>query len=187
MPEQDASMRFFTPVGTAATGDFVAVLAQAARLYAPYDQKASDDYLAAARRGYAFLAANAGPPVPDTSTTFTTGGYGQRSDASNRLWAAAELWETTGEAPFLADFEAGIGATPTVDFNFDWDNVRNLGLFTYLLSKRDGRDPTRDRGAHDRGHDGRRRPGGRTRGRRRSGAASPATGGDPTARSRAAR
>jgi endoglucanase len=142
MPEQDVSMRFFTPVGTAATGDLVAALAQAARLYAPYDQKAAADYLAAARRGYAYLAANPGPPVPDTSKTFTTGGYGQRSDASNRLWAAAELWETTGEAPFLADLETAIGPTPTVDFNFDWDNVRNLGLFTYLLSKRDGRDPT---------------------------------------------
>jgi endoglucanase len=118
------------------------VRAQAARLYAPYDQAVADAYLAAARRGYAFLAANAGPAVPDTSTSFKTGGYGQGSDATNRLWAAAELWETTGEAAFLADFEARIDV-PKVDVNFDWNNVQNLGLFTYLLSKRDGRDPTK--------------------------------------------
>jgi endoglucanase len=141
MPETDGSTRYYTPVGTAATGDLVAVLAQAARIYAPYDQAAAAKYLEAARRGYAFLAANAGPAVPDISMTFNTGGYGQRTDASNRLWAAAELWETTGEAPFLADFQSQVGA-PTVDENFDWGNVRNLGLFTYLLSQRDGRDPT---------------------------------------------
>jgi endoglucanase len=139
MPEGDGSMRYYTPVGTAATGDFVAVLAQAARLYQPYDADLAAKYLDAARRGYAFLAANAGPVVPDTSTSFKTGGYWQMSDAGNRLWAAAELWETTGEAPFLTDFEGQVGA-PNVDESFDWGTVRNLGLFTYLLSARDGRD-----------------------------------------------
>jgi endoglucanase len=141
MPEKDGSMRYYTPVGTAATGDLVAVLAQAARVYRPYDQAQSDKYLEAARKGYTFLATTTAPPTPDISDTFKTGGYGQSSDAGNRLWAAAELWETTGEAPFLADLEAGIG-TPSVDASFDWGTVRNLGLFTYLLSKRDGRDPT---------------------------------------------
>lgn len=141
MPEIDGSMRYFTPVGTAATGDLVAVLAQAARIYAPHDQQTADKYLAAARLGYTFLSANTGPAVPDISSIFSTGGYGQKSDTSNRLWAAAELWETTGEPAFLADFEGNVG-TPTVDENFDWGSVRNLGLFTYLMSKRDGRDPT---------------------------------------------
>jgi endoglucanase len=145
MPDKDASLRYFTPVGTAATGDLVAVLAQAARIYAAYDRTAADTYLEAARRGYAFLSATTGPAVPDLSTTFKTGAYGQRTDASNRLWAAAELWETTGEAPFLVDLEADIDV-PSVDANFDWDDVRNLGLFTYLLSKRDGRDPTKTAG-----------------------------------------
>jgi endoglucanase len=141
MPEKDGSQRYYTPVGTAATGDLVAVLAQAARIYAPYDQAASASYLAAARLGYAFLAANTGPAVPDIGATFKTGGYGQSSDASNRLWAAAELWETTGEAAFLADVETRIGV-PNVDANFDWGNPTNLGLFTYLLSKREGRNPS---------------------------------------------
>ena len=57
---------------------------------------------------------------PDTSASFKTGGYGQMTDAGNRLWAAAELWETTGEAPFLVDFESRIDV-PKVDANFDWD------------------------------------------------------------------
>jgi endoglucanase len=35
---------------------------------------------------------------------FSTGGY-QTADPDDRLWAAAELWETTGDPEFLADFE----------------------------------------------------------------------------------
>ena len=137
MPDTDASPRYFTKVGTAATGDFVAVMAAAARIYRPYDAAFADTCLAAARLSYGFLQANAGPAVPDT-TEFSTGGYGDRNDGDERLWAAAELWETTGEADLLADFEAR-AATASVDGAFDWQTVGNLGLFQYLRSARDGR------------------------------------------------
>ncbi len=141
MPESDLSNRFFTPVGTAATGDFVAVMAQAARIYQPYDPAFSDACLAAARLSYGFLQANSGPVVPSTPQ-FTTGGYGDSNDSDERIWAAAELWETTGEAAFLTDFESRVAKLQNpVSSNFDWQNVGNLGMFTYLLSKRDGRDP----------------------------------------------
>jgi endoglucanase len=52
------------------------------------------------------------------------------------------MWETTGDAAALADAETRIGAltTTVVDADFDWGNVKNLGLFTYLLSQRSGRD-----------------------------------------------
>ena len=135
-------VRYFTPVGTAATADFVAVMAQAARIYRSYDPDFAAKYLAAARLGYAFLDANTGPVVPDTSATFSTGGYGDSNDTDERLWAAAEMWETTGEAAFLADFETRVEQRRAVADSFDWQNVGNLGMFTYLLSKRDGRNPT---------------------------------------------
>ena len=141
MPDVDQSNRYFTPVGTAATADFTAVMAKAARIYQPYDQAFSDACLAAARLSYTFLQNNAGPAVPDTSQ-FSTGGYGDSNDGDERLWAAAELWETTGEAPFLSDFESKVPASNPVNNTFDWQTVGNLGLFTYLLSKRDGRDPS---------------------------------------------
>jgi endoglucanase len=71
----------------------------------------------------------------------SAGGYGTR-DPDDRLWAAAELWETTGEADVLRDLESRIkDMGGQVDRDFDWGNVKNLGLFTYLASKRPGRDP----------------------------------------------
>jgi endoglucanase len=79
--------------------------------------------------------------VPSTSQ-FSTGGYGDNNDNDERTWAAAEMWETTGEAAFLTDFESRVGKSQNaVQATFDWQNVGNLGIFTYLLSKREGRNP----------------------------------------------
>ena len=138
LPEDDGARRFYTDVSTAAAGNLVAVLAQAARVYQPYDATLAASYLEAARLSYAYLAATPLRHNPDL-TGFGTGGYDAGSpDTDNRLWAAAEMWETTGEAAFLTEFEGGAMSQP-VRNNFDYDNVTNLGLFTYVLSARAGR------------------------------------------------
>jgi endoglucanase len=140
-PEADAQTRYFVPFSSAATADFVAALAQASRVYRPYDAAFADTCLAAARTAYATLTANTANTPPDQAA-FSTGGY-TTSDPDDRLWAAAEMWETTGDAAALADVEArinAVAATATlVAADFDWGSVRNLGLFTYLLSARTDR------------------------------------------------
>jgi endoglucanase len=139
MPELEKDDRYFTPWSSAATADFVAMTAAAARIYRPFDADFADRCLAAARKSYDFLKAHPENHEADLKG-FSTGGY-QTSDPDDRLWAAAELWETTGEAAFLADFEKLARAKQSnVDKEFDWGNVKNLGLFTYLGSRRAGRD-----------------------------------------------
>jgi endoglucanase len=141
MPEKDLQTRYFVPWGSAATADFVAMLAKAARIYKPYDAAFADQCLAAAKVSYAYLVANtANQSVNDPTST---GAYGT-SDTDDRLWAAAEMWETTGDAAALADFETraakyATGTSTYVDADFDWGNVKNLGMFIYLQSKRSGR------------------------------------------------
>lgn len=137
-PEGDSSPRYYTGVGTSATGDVVAVMAAAARIYQPYDADFAARALAAAQLGYAFLQANPSRIFPDASA-FHTGGYGDSNDSDERLWAAAELWETTGDAAVLADLETRLAGVTRIDNNFDWGNVGNLGVFTYALSAREGR------------------------------------------------
>ena len=151
MPEKDPDKRYFTEWSSAATADYAAMLAMAARHFKPYDPGYAETCLDSARKSYAFLRDN-----PDDKRfeqgPFKTGGY-QTSDRDDRLWAAAEMWETTGDAEYLKDFESRAGTVNTggrrgrassggrIDANWDWGNVRNLGMFTYLLSKRPGRDP----------------------------------------------
>jgi endoglucanase len=115
-------------------------MAKAARLYKDDAPTDAARYLAAAQLGYTYLVANAGPAVAanddprSSANVFSTGHYSE-TDPDNRLWAAAELWETTGDPAVLADFEAR-AAGQEVAVDFDWPNVANLGIYTYVLSHR---------------------------------------------------
>lgn len=139
LPDQETTDRYFTPYSTAATAGFVAMLARAARTFRPYDEAYADRCLAAARQSYAFLQKHPANTRADL-TGFQTGAYQTRDD-DDRLWAAAELWETTGDRLVLLDLESRIrAARAQVDHDFDWGSVGNLGVFTYLESARTGRD-----------------------------------------------
>jgi endoglucanase len=141
MPQSDGQQRFFSGVGTAMAANFVAVMAAAARIYQTYAPTDAAKYLAAAQQTYAYLQTTTDPAVaanddPSSSTNlFNTGHYAE-GDRDNRIWAAAELWETTGDPAALADFETLAGKAEFAT-DFDWPNVQNLGLYTYLLSRRD--------------------------------------------------
>lgn len=139
MPEKETAPRFVTPVASASTADFAAMAALAGRYYRPYDAAYADKCLAAAKKSYAWLQAHPQDLRANQAGT-TTGGYGT-TDPDDRLWAAAEIWETTGDAGALKDLETRIKALRTmVQANWDWGNVSNLGVFTYALSTRPARD-----------------------------------------------
>lgn len=149
MPEKDSEKRYFTDWSSAAVADFVAVMAMAARHFKPYDAEYANRCLEAATKSYALLRES--PEKRPSLGDFRTGAY-QTGDSDDRLWAAAEMWETTGEAAYLKDFEARAVVAPRsrrgrtastgkIDENWDWGNVRNLGMFTYVLSRKEGRDP----------------------------------------------
>jgi endoglucanase len=138
--ETDSAKRYFTDWSSAATADFVAMMAQAARYFKPYDPVYAGVCLQAAWNSYRFLKEN-----PENKGfvqgDFSTGGY-QTADPDDRLWAAAELWETTGDPEVLADFERRAKALNAgIHEDWDWGNVSNLGMFTYALSGRSGKNP----------------------------------------------
>jgi len=147
-PETETAERYFTPWGSEATADFVGIMAQAARIYRPYDPTFAARCLQAARKSYQFLQAHPEYHHAD-QTGFGTGLYEinepnhrLKGVPENRLWAAAEIWETTGDTNALRDLENRIRSVHgMVDSDFDWDEVKDLGLLTYLFSERAGRDP----------------------------------------------
>lgn len=138
LPELDTEKRFFTVWSSAATADFVAVMAQAARYFRPYDKAYAQKCLDAAVLSYNFLKAN-----PEDHKFehrgFSTGGY-QSPDDDDRVWAAAELWETTGNSEYLADLETRLtNYDKKVDEVWDWGGVKNMAAFCYIQSKRSGK------------------------------------------------
>jgi endoglucanase len=146
LPDKEKERRYFSPWSSAATANFVAIMAQSSRVYQEFDKDFSDRCLIVAKKSYTFLQSHDQNHHPDLSA-FHTGQYDTR-DSDDRLWAAAELWETTGDASVLRDCEKrknsatlDSGASSlTVDADWDWSNLRNLGVFTYLRSRRPGRD-----------------------------------------------
>ena len=139
-PEEDLQIRYFTDWSSAAVANFVGMTAQAARYFEPYDKAYAQKSLEAAKLSYKFLKENPENKVFKQGE-FKTGGY-ETSDPDDRLWASAELWETTGNPEYLADFESQAKVLEfKIDENWDWGDISNLGMFEYALSKRSGKNP----------------------------------------------
>lgn len=140
LPEKELEPRFFTDWGSTATADFIAMLSMASRVFRPYDEAYAEICLTAAWKSYTFLIDNPQQHDPD-QTDFHTGGY-TADDGVHRLWAAAELWETTGENRCLEQFELRAGALDSfIDMDFNWRDVKNLAIITYVNSTRSGKNP----------------------------------------------
>jgi len=136
MPETENTARYFAPWGTAATASFTGQMAIAARIYAPYDKAFADRCLEQARLSYRTFADT--EFVSHTQEPFVTGEYGGYDDMDKRLWAAAEMWETTGEREFLEYIEKYLSS---VSAQITWSNIRTIATLTYLNSRRAGRNP----------------------------------------------
>jgi len=125
---------------TCATADLAAVAAIAARVYKPYDRKFAERNLKAARK--AWLWTEKYPNVTFRNPPgIATGEYGDRNCKDERLWAAAELWRTTGIAAYNHFFLANYtDLRPDLDApgTQGWGEVAPLGLWSYALTNRKG-------------------------------------------------
>ena len=134
--------RYVVQKGTAATLDFAAVVAQAARLFKKYARtypRLADSCLQAAENAWAWAQKNPALEYNQNSINqrfepkITTGGYGDRNFADEWYWAAAELLATTGKRAYydtLARQGAAAIQLPS------WANVRTLGTYTLARQKR---------------------------------------------------
>jgi endoglucanase len=138
MPENESATRYFAPWNTMATASFAGQMAIAARIYAPYDGVFAARCLEQARISYrTFMDTTF---VRHTQAPFQTGEYGGTGDGDKRIWAAAEMWETTGEPEYLEYLENRL---PNIDVYITWSNVATVAALTYLNSRREGRNPAK--------------------------------------------
>ncbi len=128
---------------TCATADLAAVAAIAARVYAPFDAAFAARNLAAARQAWAWTERY--PNVTFRNPPgVSTGEYGDRECGDERLWAAAELWRTTGEAAYQQYFVKNYAvylptlASPVAE---NWAQLAPMGLWTYVLADRKDAEP----------------------------------------------
>ena len=145
MPQNDSGIRYIHVLSSTATGNFAAMMAKAARIYQSIDTTFSNKCLNAATLAWNFLIAN--PTIvpvggfknpPGT----VTGEYGDTNDSDERLWAAAELYETTGFSEYNDYVISNYASGGIVSGAMSWNKVKNLALLTYLNSSQAGSSQT---------------------------------------------
>ena len=138
MPGVTKLPRYVVQKGTAATLDFAAVAAQAARIFRKYQKQVpglADSCLKASVAAWQWAQKN--PAViysqreinPKYDPDITTGEYGDRSFNDEWLWAAAELFATTKAPNYFEVVKERMhdaAQLPT------WGNVAMLGYYTLI-------------------------------------------------------
>lgn len=144
MPTECHQPRYVVAKSTPATLDFAAVMADAARLFEPYQQ----DYpgfsaQAAAMAERAYEWAKEHPKAFYMQNTLkdpaiTTGTYGDFGANDEFFWAATALWRLTGKQTYLDDAQQYLPK----QFNTpSWGNVAALGAFECMA---DTKNPLRE-------------------------------------------
>ena len=143
MPSQDSGMRYIYQKSSTATGNFIAVLSRFYRLYKNYDSTLANQCLNAAKNAWNWLINQPSivPPGGFHNPSGTqTGEYGDNNDSDERLWAAAELFESTGEQSYKDYYEFNYNLGGLINSTMNWQNVRTLAHITYLFSKQSNTD-----------------------------------------------
>ncbi len=142
MPEEETEELIVSPVSNTATGDFAAVMAKASIIYKEYDPEFAGKCLAAAKKAYKYLEANAdadheGFKNPED---VTTGEYPDGKNSDEFIWAAVELYIATGDqqyhekAKVIGDslFKVGLG----------WADMGTYAIYDYLKNPDIAKDDT---------------------------------------------
>lgn len=138
MPDKDKSPRYVVQKGTAATLDFVAVLAQASRIFKQYPKELpgfADSCITAAQKAWGWAVKN--PEVAyrqeEINKKFepkiTTGAYGDNNFTDEFIWAASELVATTRDVVYLKYINLLPDDRMPVP---TWSQVRLLGYYTLI-------------------------------------------------------
>lgn len=141
MPNKDMSTRYIYQPSSTATADFAAIMSRAARQFASYDSSFAQTCLSAAEKAWKYLAANpdifpaGGFKNPDDTGT---GEYGDGNDADERLWAAAELFLTTGGSAYHDYYLSHFNKVELFTRTMSWSSVAAMANLTYLMGERNG-------------------------------------------------
>lgn len=135
MPQNEKEELVVAPISTTATGDFAAVMAKAGRIYRQYDGAFATKCLEAAKKAYAYMEENA----ENDKTGFinppeiATGEYGDGDNTDEYVWAAVELFLTTGDQAYASKvreltektFKGGLG----------WADMGTYAMYDFLKAK----------------------------------------------------
>ncbi len=137
-PEDAKAQRYVVQKSTAATLDFAAVMAQAARVFRGFELEfpgLADKFLKASKSAWQWARANPatmydqGKMNEQFEPKIETGAYGDNDVTDEFIWAAMELYVTTGEDEYFQAVDLFPSEGLTVQ---NWGDVRTMGYLTLL-------------------------------------------------------
>ncbi|MGC8803516.1 MAG: glycoside hydrolase family 9 protein [Bacteroidales bacterium] len=126
MPNEDVADRYFIGKGSAATLDFAAMMAMAGRIYRPFDSIFASQCVLMAQKTWQWAINHPNVAFKNPSG-INTGEYGDNSFGDEFIWAASELFITTGDSinyQYLQSKSSALQSYSTPG----WPNVAGLGL-----------------------------------------------------------
>jgi endoglucanase len=141
MPGITKLPRYVVQKSTAATLDFAAVMAQAARVYKKFNRQLpglGDSCIKAARLAWDWAIKNPGILYRQDSINqvhepkITTGAYGDRNLNDEWFWAASELFSTSGSEQYKQKLVSYLDTPLSIP---TWSQVHLLGVYTLVRNK----------------------------------------------------
>lgn len=136
MPSMAVKPRYVVQKGTGATLSFAAVMAQASRIMAQFGHDLpglADSCLTAAEKAWEWARLNPGIAYNQNAMNklhkpeISTGGYGDNNFSDEFIWAAAELYITTGNDTYYSSVKMMPDTLMPLP---SWGNVRLLGYYS---------------------------------------------------------
>lgn len=140
MPQEETETLYLSPISTAATADFAAVMAKSSEVYKDIDPDFAAKALVAAEKAWGYLKVTkniAGFRNPDD---VLTGEYPDGQDKDERFWAAAELYKVTGKDEYRVHLEETM--EKYILQGYGWAEMGSYGLITYLSLDDSMKNPT---------------------------------------------
>ncbi len=140
VPDEDIQPRYIYGISTPETAKFAAVMAIASRTYEPIEPQLAARYLNAAELAWEYLQTQPDMKIDwreeddNGSIKYLASEFDTeeslQTDLDDRLWAATELYITTGKRNFADYFAANLDKT---EYSlFGWKNPAPLAFINYL-------------------------------------------------------
>lgn len=136
MPAEAKGTRYVVQKSVTATLNFAAVMAQASRILAEYEDMVpglADSTLEASKLAWEWANENPDQLYDQNAMNeqynpdILTGAYGDRDASDEFIWAAAELYSTTGDPMYLDEVDLFPSDEASVP---NWGNVQTLAYYT---------------------------------------------------------
>ena len=143
MADEEKDQLYLAPISVTATADFVAVMAKASQVYAPFDADFAKKCLEAAKKAWTYIEGlNGNYEGYKNPEEIVTGEYPDNGLKDEIFWAASELY-LAGEKGVQANLKSYLDVVP-IGSELGWADIAGYAYYDLLRQKPEGIDDVMD-------------------------------------------